>query len=139
MIYTSHLEATHAARAWGLLSGASAPTGAGLSPAEEAQLEDWSSPLRGLSLSSSRRTTGQDYAVYLGSLASASTILQITTAFAGATARGTLASLTNLQIPASSFSLENLDLDTTTVRTVVVRNIVNVVPSYQLFTITFTP
>ena len=83
--------------------------------------------------------TGQDYAVYLGSLASAATILQMTTAFAGAAAQGSLASLTSLRVPSSSFSLNGLDLHTSTVRTVIVRNMVGNVPSYQLFTITFTP
>jgi hypothetical protein len=82
---------------------------------------------------------GQDYAVYLGSLTSASTIQAITSAFADATAKGTLASLVDLQVPSESFSLETLDLDSTTVRTVIIRNLVDGVPSYQLFTITFTP
>lgn len=82
---------------------------------------------------------GQDYAVHLGSLTSASTIQEMSAAFAGATSTGTLASLTTLQVPASMFELVGLDLDTSTVRTVIVRNLVDGVPSYQLFTITFTP
>jgi hypothetical protein len=47
--------------------------------------------------------------------------------------------LTSLRLPATAFNLVSKDLDTTTQRTVIIRNTVEAVSSYELVLVTFTP
>jgi hypothetical protein len=82
---------------------------------------------------------GQDYAIHEGALTGSSTIAEIDAAFAGAATTGTLSALTTLQLPASGFGLVGADLDTSTQRTLILRNTVAGVSSYQLLLITFVP
>lgn len=84
-------------------------------------------------------TTGQNYAVYAGALTGSSTLAQVETAYSGATTTGLLSALTSLQLPASGFGLLGVDLDSTTQRTIILRNTDQDVSSYQLLLITFTP
>jgi hypothetical protein len=83
-------------------------------------------------------TTGQDYAIYEGSLTGASLVDDVETAYAAATTAGTLASLTTLRLPASGFGLAGVDLHTPTPRTIIIRNADHGVASYQLLLVTFT-
>ncbi len=82
---------------------------------------------------------GQDYAIYDGALTGSSTIEEIEAAFASAQAKGALASLTSLQLPASDFALAGVDLGTRPQRTIIIRNTDRAVSSYQLLLITFKP
>lgn len=83
--------------------------------------------------------TGQNYAVYEGALTGSSTLAQVETAYSGATTTGLLSALTTLQLPASGFGLAGADLDSTTQRTIILRNTDQGVSSYQLLLITFIP
>jgi len=81
---------------------------------------------------------GLDYAVYQGALTGASTVSEIEAAFAASTP-ALLSSLTTLQVPATGFGLIASDLDASTKRTIIIRNLVSGVSSYQLLLITFIP
>jgi hypothetical protein len=81
---------------------------------------------------------GQDSAVYQGALTVASTVSEIETAFAASTP-APLSGLTTLQVPATGFGLIAADLDASTQRTIIIRNVVEGVSSYQLLLITFIP
>jgi hypothetical protein len=82
----------------------------------------------------------QGYAVHVGALTGASTIDEVEAAYAASTASGSLSSLADaLQLPASMFALADVDLDTSPQRTVILRNTVSGVSSYQLLLITFKP
>jgi hypothetical protein len=83
--------------------------------------------------------TGQDYAIYEGTLDGSSTIEQVDTAFANASATGLLSALTTLELPATDFGLVSVDLDTSPTRTIIIRNTDQGVYSYQLMLITFIP
>ena len=83
--------------------------------------------------------TGQDYAIYEGTLDGSSTVEEVDTAFANASATGLLSALTSLELPASDFGLVSVDLDTSPTRTIVIRNTDEGVYSYQLMLITFIP
>lgn len=82
---------------------------------------------------------GQDYAIYNGALNGSSTLVDVVLAYTLATVKGTLASLTSLQIPASQFALTGTTLTGGVPRTIIVRNTVAAVTSYQLLLVTFTP
>jgi hypothetical protein len=83
--------------------------------------------------------TGQDYAIYEGTLDGSSTVTDVETAWAGASTTGLVADLTSLQLSAAGFGLVGVDLDTNPTRTVIVRNTDQDVSSYQLVLITFIP
>jgi hypothetical protein len=82
---------------------------------------------------------GQDYAIYNGTLNAASTLVDVLLAYTLASEKHTLASLTSLQIPASQFALGGTTLTSGVTRTIIVRNTVVAVTSYQLILVTFTP
>jgi hypothetical protein len=81
---------------------------------------------------------GQNYAIYEGALSGASTLTEVEAAFNGATESGLLSELTSLRLPVEEFDLVGTDLDSTTQRTIIVRNIEDGVASYQLIVTTFT-
>jgi hypothetical protein len=82
---------------------------------------------------------GQDYAVHLGALDGTSTYGDVGSAFDAAATSGLISGLTALRVPASGFGLATIDLDTSPQRTLIIRNMVSEVASYQLFLVTFTP
>jgi len=84
---------------------------------------------------------GQDYAIHLGELTSASSLGAIEAAYAGAASTGPLSALTSLEIPATEFGLMSpaVDLDGGVKRTVIIRNTTEGVSAYQLLVVTFTP
>jgi hypothetical protein len=84
---------------------------------------------------------GQSYAIYDGALSGASTLAAVEAAFAAPISSGLLSALTTLQLPASGFELEDLDLGDTPQRTVIIRNTEpdSNVSSYQLLVIAFVP
>lgn len=81
---------------------------------------------------------GLDYAIYQGPLTVDSTLPEIETAFA-ASNPDLISNLTTLQLPAADFGVLTADLDTSTQRTVIIRNVVEGISSYQLLLITFIP
>lgn len=82
---------------------------------------------------------GQDYAIFNGTLNGSSTLVDVVLAYTLAGEKHTLASLTSLQIPASQFALGGTTLTGGVARTIIVRNTVAAVTSYQLLLVTFTP
>ena len=104
----------------------------------EVDVENVVQSVAGYAQLSAGTVTGQDYALYQGALTVDSTLSEIETAFAASTP-GPLSALTTLQIPATSFSGIGADLDVATQRTVIVRNVVEGVSSYQVLLVTFIP
>ena len=67
----------------------------------------------------------------------ASSLEDVEAAYHSAGTTGLLSTLTLLQLPAAWFDLVGLNLDTTTARTVIIRNTDQSVSSYQLLVVTF--
>ncbi len=86
-------------------------------------------------------TTGDEYVVDLGTLATTPTFAQVDATFtADAALDGGLGAVTitsDPSVPAASFSLDGQTLPV--VRTVILRHITSNVPAYQLVTVTFNP
>lgn len=82
---------------------------------------------------------GQEYAIHEGWLDGASSFADVDAAFAAAAKKGALSSLDGLVLPASDFALVGLDLDSAPKRTVILKNTMDGVASYQLLAVTFTP
>lgn len=82
---------------------------------------------------------GQDYAIHEGWLDGASSFAEVDAAFAAAAKKGALSSLDGLALPAADFALVGLDLDAGPKRTVIIKNTMDGVASYQLLAVTFTP
>jgi hypothetical protein len=81
--------------------------------------------------------TGQNWAIYDGALSSSSSFEAVESAWSGATAGGLVSALTSLRIPSSAFNLDPTNLGDSPQRTVIIRNTVDGVSSYQLILVTF--
>jgi hypothetical protein len=80
---------------------------------------------------------GQDYAVYAGAYDSTTPLATLEGLFTGATYMGSLPD--PLHLPAADFTLDGLDLDNSPIRSIVIRNTVNGVSSFQIISVTFIP